>query len=215
MSGAHGEFIDCVCGAPLWMPHGFTGRGQCRYCGHTLTRGGVPPEPGPPPMPPEIPAEAERAALAMPASPPTAPPADDDDDTDDDDFNAVIEQEFARPKPKVKPMPPAGRRVPPPAPISRPPSQTPGAPAIAQSGLKRLGPAAQQPPAPPPQQPKAPEIARPAKETACGVCHSPITIFDDVTQCPSCGLMFHTECWTENRGCSSYGCAQVGALERE
>ena len=33
------------------------------------------------------------------------------------------------------------------------------------------------------------------------------------TTCPSCGLVFHAECWAENYGCSAYGCPQVNALK--
>jgi hypothetical protein len=36
---------------------------------------------------------------------------------------------------------------------------------------------------------------------------------DEILACPQCGLRFHAECWAENRGCSAYGCAQVGALD--
>jgi hypothetical protein len=31
-------------------------------------------------------------------------------------------------------------------------------------------------------------------------------------RCPECGVAFHTGCWIENHGCSSYGCKQVGIL---
>lgn len=33
-------------------------------------------------------------------------------------------------------------------------------------------------------------------------------------RCPECGVTFHADCWTENRGCSSYGCSQVGVLDK-
>jgi hypothetical protein len=147
LSGAHGVFMDCVCGAPLWLPREFAGIGQCRYCGHTITRG---PQPN--------------AAVAPP------PPTPATRNAEDDDFNAVVDEAFTRPTPK--PMPPAMHK------------------------------------------PITPQPARRTQKSGCGICHSPITDSDDVTTCPSCGLMFHAECWTENHGCSSYGCAQVGVLEK-
>jgi hypothetical protein len=50
-------------------------------------------------------------------------------------------------------------------------------------------------------------------ELVCGVCQSAISVFEDTTTCPSCGLFFHAECWVENYGCSAYGCPQVNALK--
>ena len=47
----------------------------------------------------------------------------------------------------------------------------------------------------------------------CGACQSPISLLEETTRCPDCGVTFHAECWVENRGCSSYGCKQVGVLE--
>jgi pSer/pThr/pTyr-binding forkhead associated (FHA) protein len=32
-----GQFVDCACGAPLWVPWDFAGKmGQCRYCAQTV-----------------------------------------------------------------------------------------------------------------------------------------------------------------------------------
>jgi len=53
----------------------------------------------------------------------------------------------------------------------------------------------------------------PAVEVLCGACQSAIEAGEEIQRCPDCGVSFHPECWAENRGCSSYGCAQVGALE--
>jgi hypothetical protein len=65
--------------------------------------------------------------------------------------------------------------------------------------------------------PEAPEEAPPdvAVEPAepCSVCLCAIESAEETTDCPACGLRFHADCWTENRGCSAYGCAQVGALD--
>jgi hypothetical protein len=58
------------------------------------------------------------------------------------------------------------------------------------------------------------EIDEPLKtETHCGACQSPISVLEATTTCPDCGVAFHADCWTENRGCSSYGCKQVGILD--
>ena len=57
--------------------------------------------------------------------------------------------------------------------------------------------------------------ARPAAEAQaglCSVCQSPVERGDATTTCPECHLSFHSECWTENRGCSAYGCSQVNVL---
>jgi pSer/pThr/pTyr-binding forkhead associated (FHA) protein len=47
----------------------------------------------------------------------------------------------------------------------------------------------------------------------CAICQSRILLGEEMTGCPECGLTFHADCWTENRGCAAYGCAQVGVLE--
>lgn len=59
--------------------------------------------------------------------------------------------------------------------------------------------------------PKVPEKAR--TETLCGACQSSIGLLEETTRCPDCGVAFHANCWVENRGCSSYGCKQVGILD--
>lgn len=68
-------------------------------------------------------------------------------------------------------------------------------------------------PAPPEPEP-APAVAEahPAEAETCSVCHGEIAPGEETTTCPSCGLTFHAECWIENKGCSAYGCPQVGAL---
>ncbi len=47
----------------------------------------------------------------------------------------------------------------------------------------------------------------------CAICQCRVEPAEATTACPECGLVFHAECWTENRGCAAYGCGQVGALE--
>jgi hypothetical protein len=69
------------------------------------------------------------------------------------------------------------------------------------------------PPAPPPQAVAAPSLRRNRDgEQICGVCQSAISVFEEQCSCPNCGLVFHADCWTENYGCSAYGCPQVNAL---
>jgi hypothetical protein len=47
----------------------------------------------------------------------------------------------------------------------------------------------------------------------CAICQSHINTGEEMTECAECGLTFHADCWTENRGCAAYGCTQVGVLE--
>jgi hypothetical protein len=49
----------------------------------------------------------------------------------------------------------------------------------------------------------------------CSICQSPLHPTEARHSCPDCGLTFHADCWTENRGCSAYGCPQVNALVAE
>ncbi len=46
----------------------------------------------------------------------------------------------------------------------------------------------------------------------CGVCHSAIGGGEAIKACPECDTTYHAECWTENFGCSTYGCGQVDVL---
>lgn len=52
-------------------------------------------------------------------------------------------------------------------------------------------------------------------EVVCSVCQCPLLSGETIIECPECGLTFHEECWTENKGCSAYGCKQVGILDPE
>jgi len=59
----------------------------------------------------------------------------------------------------------------------------------------------------------ASEVKEATALETCAICQSPMAQ-DEITHvCPSCGLVFHEECWKENRGCAAYGCAQVGITE--
>ena len=46
----------------------------------------------------------------------------------------------------------------------------------------------------------------------CGVCHGAIGVAEELSTCPECDTTYHAECWTENYGCSTYGCGHVDAL---
>jgi hypothetical protein len=40
----------------------------------------------------------------------------------------------------------------------------------------------------------------------CSICQTAVIAGEQVLRCPTCELPFHGECWTENGGCSAYGC---------
>lgn len=42
----------------------------------------------------------------------------------------------------------------------------------------------------------------------CPFCKSEITELDAVKVCPECGIPHHESCWNENKGCTTFGCAQ-------
>jgi len=43
----------------------------------------------------------------------------------------------------------------------------------------------------------------------CSICQTAIITGEHIVYCPDCALPFHHECWTENGGCSAYGCASA------
>lgn len=55
-------------------------------------------------------------------------------------------------------------------------------------------------------------VARAVGAEICPVCQWKVEPVEPSTDCPACGATYHTECWTENRGCAVYGCAQANAL---
>jgi hypothetical protein len=57
-----------------------------------------------------------------------------------------------------------------------------------------------------------PSSAIPESEI-CAVCQSMIAADDAITRCSGCDMVYHSECWTTNRGCAAYGCDQVNALD--
>ena len=74
--------------------------------------------------------------------------------------------------------------------------------------IKRL--VAGQVPKKPPASPAQPGLL--AVRVTCGACHSLVDEAEPSTTCPDCGTSFHTDCWQENYGCSTYGCPQVNVL---
>ncbi len=48
----------------------------------------------------------------------------------------------------------------------------------------------------------------------CALCQSAIEPDVEVTSCPGCGTVYHTECWHEVGGCGVYGCTQVPTTEK-
>jgi hypothetical protein len=71
-------------------------------------------------------------------------------------------------------------------------------------------------PAPPASPSPTPQPTPPRREAVvlreCAICQSSIYPAEEMHPCPTCGLVYHAECWQENYGCASYGCEQVNAL---
>jgi pSer/pThr/pTyr-binding forkhead associated (FHA) protein len=110
----------------------------------------------------------------------------------------------AEPRPSVSALSTAAASIGSAAPsvLATPPAPAPEKNAVAAARTR---------PAPPPA---AKPKAAPLKATrTCGICQSGILFNEKTTTCPSCGLTFHDDCWVENRGCSAYGCPQVGILD--
>ena len=51
-----------------------------------------------------------------------------------------------------------------------------------------------------------------AEKATCPVCGTQIEEGDSKTVCPACKVVFHEECWQENKGCSTYGCKLVSVM---
>ncbi len=74
-----------------------------------------------------------------------------------------------------------------------------------------------------PRAPRPKPVAKPGRKlrpeapvlsaAKCGVCHSALEGDEPTTECPDCHTTFHTDCWQENYGCSTYGCAKVNSLK--
>ncbi|MDB5173884.1 MAG: hypothetical protein JWN51_2657 [Phycisphaerales bacterium] len=308
LSVGKGMFMECACGAPLWMPRTFFGAGQCRHCGNKVERrqGDVTPvasRRAQVTMPaqvaaPDLEPEPEPEAIGEPAGQPQLDPlAMGQDDSFDDLLeeslpSAMVPDSVEEPEEQTIAMAPVEHVPPAPASTEDAPlalewdeiapialasdedtpvslKSTEDVPLALASGDDAPlsfastddGPlslawdedpprsVASVDPAPHaftsgedgpipieeepqrfvlPPEPATTAVATTQKKTTektgkkppksdpmCGVCHSTISIFEETAECPSCGLPFHTDCWAENRGCSAYGCPQVGALEEK
>ena len=51
------------------------------------------------------------------------------------------------------------------------------------------------------------------RDSICPICGCAFEETDTMHICPSCKTPHHEECWTENQGCSTYGCASAAHLE--
>ncbi|MDB5333913.1 MAG: hypothetical protein JWP03_5064 [Phycisphaerales bacterium] len=240
LSVGKGLFMDCTCGAPLWMPRTFAGDSQCRYCGSRVDRRNALEEENEPAWDQEPAAEATQPVNHAPTEELNPLPVD----TSDDGFDDLLEESLPsamvpdsveesaddelvpldiEPKEASKPTTyepdfadddgpiPLADDVQDSEPETEPERPAPPAPALARPAPMSARPA---PAAERPAPREAPEKKAEA-DPQCGVCHSAISIFEETTECPSCGLTFHSDCWAENRGCSAYGCPQVGALEEK
>jgi hypothetical protein len=155
LQGSDGIFLDCACGAPIWVPWEYAGKaGKCRDCDRLVQL-------------------------------PRKPDADAGADMSNDTMFPGMSIDIARGT--------AGTML----------VETTEAPP------EPAGPFLDEDEAAPRTDP---EHARHAPETLCGACQSAISMLEETTHCPECGVVFHTDCWIQNAGCSSYGCKQVGIL---
>ena len=51
------------------------------------------------------------------------------------------------------------------------------------------------------------------REQTCPICCSEFGADDSIVICPDCKTVYHSECWEENHGCSTYGCNSAKHLE--
>lgn len=56
-------------------------------------------------------------------------------------------------------------------------------------------------------------VPRPVESNSpcCGVCQWPVSAADSSHICPHCNGIHHTDCWSENNGCSTWGCEGANA----
>jgi pSer/pThr/pTyr-binding forkhead associated (FHA) protein len=183
-----GIFVYCACGAPIWAPWEYGGRsGRCRHCGAAVEL------PRPPDGTAPFDASNETLAGGMPSQFASARSADAKRSTE------VSPPQGEPPRVRLSPDVPIARGNPnrPRRAPSKPAQALPRKPLARPAGL--LGIAELNEP--------------PASGMICGACQSPVSMLEPTTTCPDCGVAFHADCWAENRGCSSYGCKQVGALD--
>ena len=51
------------------------------------------------------------------------------------------------------------------------------------------------------------------RAATCPICGCTFEETDEIRICPDCKVPHHVECWEENRGCSTYGCASAAHQE--
>jgi hypothetical protein len=84
-------------------------------------------------------------------------------------------------------------------------------PNLLASESPAAAPQIQAAPAPPP--PEYSGTTVPSRRPAnCAICHSAIADTEQMTTCAECAMTYHSECWLENFGCSTYGCKRVNSL---
>ena len=47
----------------------------------------------------------------------------------------------------------------------------------------------------------------------CSICGTEVEPTDERHVCPDCGLVYHEDCWQENQGCATYGCASSSGID--
>src|SRR5262245_50311038 len=65
------------------------------------------------------------------------------------------------------------------------------------------------PPAAPPAPRSGPQVGN------CPICQTGIGADEPALKCPKCDQVHHQECWREVGGCSTYGCEQAPAQQKE
>jgi hypothetical protein len=194
-----GILFQCACGAPLWVGNDLAGkRGICRHCRQPVT---VPP------------LHAPESAQAEGRTTPTPAPAESRVASSP----APVENRVAS-----SPAPAESRAAP-------PPGSTPAEPATkVENKIEAANPSTS--PAAEPLGSLLAQESKPAgassdlafaahvqnegdKPRKCSTCHSPIAAGESFVSCPDCAMHYHAECWQENFGCSTYGCAKVNCLK--
>lgn len=51
------------------------------------------------------------------------------------------------------------------------------------------------------------------QESTCPICCGNFSSNDSLVMCQHCKTVYHSECWEENHGCSTYGCQSTQHLE--
>lgn len=89
-----------------------------------------------------------------------------------------------------------------------------GPSAVGGAASRRAAPSAgARPEAAPPGEDAAPPASGGNAPAVCPICCCEIAPGDDVVICPDCRTPHHRDCWEENHGCSTYGCASAAHQE--